>query len=587
MKTVCKKLLSLMLVAMLLVSAVPFQVLAAEVESTESIIATEAVVAAAEEVTATTEEVVAVAEEVVVAEEETVAEPVAENAQVSGNTANQPATSSMGDIVTVQYLVNVDGIDCVVKEYTNQKAGGPFPADPGAAAALKVYAQYAGSSAGKKFQQWELDGAKFTPSGKYIPAVNGSGTVIMVYAKIVDAPQKITLNAMGGSLSKNSHEVTIGQPYGTLPTPTREHYNFLYWYKLVNGIEVPINGDHIVEDTSSLNAKWELKAYDVTFEAHDGFDWTPVKTVTVPARSTLTVAAGTFPSDADIATAFNLPGFSIVGWEILDTDVAFTAGSTKINTNNVTLRPRYQRTVTLQANNPISNASWSTKSITVEVGEPIGVLPNPGARDSWTFSRWLAEDHATEICTLANLNTIAAHPLYTPAMGATFYADYVNSMVVYLYIHTNGNTQTATKIVPYYQAPATGIFDMTLINMYSIFSDYGNFDDTVDASYGWYTPDQWANYCTNKAANPAMYYEDIEANKYGEFHIMLINGGNSSAGSNNNGGFTGGNSYNNNAATADPSNPTTGDMIMMAVTVLAVSGAALALVFFVSKKRKA
>ena len=572
MKTVCKKLLSLMLVAMLLVSAVPFQVLAAEVESTP---ATEAVAA--------TEEVAAVAEEVV-------AEPAA---QVGGDTASQPATSSMGDIVTVQYLVTVNGIDCVIKEYTNQQAGGLFPAEPGAIAALTTYAQYAGSYVGKQFQQWELNGVQFNPYGQYIPATNVPGTVLKVYAKIIDAPQSIGLYPMGGVLTSLTHKVTIGQPYGTLPTPVREHYNFQYWYKLVNGVEVPVNGMDVAVDNSALYAKWELKSYNVTFQSHNGFDWVPAKTVNVPALSTLSAANGTFPTDAEIATdvsaaGFTLPGFSIVGWEILDTDTAFLAGVTQITADNVILRPRYQRTVTLQASNPISNASWSTKTITVEVGEPIGVLPNPGARDSWTFSRWLAEDHATEICTLANLNTIAAHPLYTPAMGATFYADYVNSMVVYLYIHTNGNTQTATKIVPYYQAPATGIFDMTLINMYSIFSDYGNFDDTVDASYGWYTPDQWANYCTNKAANPAMYYENIEANKYGEFHIMLINGGNGSAGSNNNNGaFTGGNSYNNNAATADPSNPTTGDMIMMAVTVLAVSGAALALVFFVSKKRKA
>ena len=49
MKTVCKKLLSLMLVAMLLVSAVPFQALAAEVDSTESTPATEAAVVPAAE----------------------------------------------------------------------------------------------------------------------------------------------------------------------------------------------------------------------------------------------------------------------------------------------------------------------------------------------------------------------------------------------------------------------------------------------------------------------------------------------------------------------------------------------------------
>lgn len=573
MKTVCKKLLSLMLVAMLLVSAVPFQALAAEVDSTESTPATEAAVVPA-------------------AETESEATPAAEGTLAGQDTANQPAVNSMGDIVTVQYLVNVNGMDCLIREYTNQQAGGLFPAEPGAAAALTTYAQYAGSYVGKQFQQWELNGSAFNPYGQYIPAVNGPGTVIKVYAKIVDAPQSVVLYPMGGTLGNVIHEVTIGQPYGNLPTPTREHYAFQYWYKLVNGIEVPVNGTHIAEDNSVLYAKWEQKSYNVTFECYNGFAWVPVKNVKVPALSTLSATAGTFPTDAEIAAdvnagGFTLPGFSIVGWEILDTDTAFTAGVTQISADNVILRPRYQRSITLQASNPVTQVSWSTKTMTVEIGEPIGVLPNPGARDSWTFSRWLAEDRATEISTLVNLSNTAVHPLYYPILGTTFHADFVGSMTVYLYIHTNGNTQTATKIVPYYQAPAMGTFDMTQINMYSIFSDYGNFDDTVDASYGWYTADQWENYCTNKAADSAMYYENIQANRYGEFHIMLINGGNSAAGSNNSGAFTGGNSYNTNTSTSDPSNYTTGDMIFMAVTVLAVSGAALALIFFVNKKRKA
>ena len=57
MKTVCKKLFSLMLVAILLVSAVPFQASAEEV--TETVAATEATVAATEATVAATEETVA------------------------------------------------------------------------------------------------------------------------------------------------------------------------------------------------------------------------------------------------------------------------------------------------------------------------------------------------------------------------------------------------------------------------------------------------------------------------------------------------------------------------------------------------
>ena len=589
MKTVCKKLLSLTLVAMMLVSAVPFQALAAEVETTaaltETAAATEATVAATEATVAATEaatEPTAAATEA--ATEPTVAATV--EAVPAAEPVSVPVVASVGDYVNVVFTLK-DYPQANILTLNNMKIGYKASSIPDGNAVVNSYAQYEGSSKGKIFSHWELsDGTRFDPYNTNITeSIVAPGATLYLYAVVGNQTFSISLNANGGTLaSGSSHKVRMDECYNAvspLPSPTRQHYTFLYWYKTVNYQDIPVNGDSIVTDNAALNAKWELNNYNVTFQAYNGSSWVDVKSFSVPALSTLTTANGYFPTDAEINANFGLAEYSIVGWEIGETDKAFTAGTTKV-TENMVIRPRYQRTITLMANNPNDYTSNSTKSLTVEIGEPVPTLPNPGARDGYTFVDWVAADQTTVISSKANLSNTAVHPIYTPALGNVFYARWTESTVVYLYIHTNNNTQTATKVVPYYEAPSAGAFDMNLINMYAIFSEYGNYDDSVDAIYGWFEASQWRNYCANTAANAATTYYDIAANGTVEFHIMLINNGGSSSNNNVNN-----NNYNNNISTADPSNPTTGDTVLFAVTVMTISAAALAVLFFLKKRQAA
>lgn len=568
MKTVCKKLLSLMLVAMLLVSAVPFQALAAEVETTAESTETTAAVT---ETTAATEAVEAAAETTEAAAETEAATEAATEAPAAEGTATQPTVKSVGDTRTVKYVV-----DGHVFAETTVLIGSKLLYVPTAAQVLEAYADYNGNYNGKQFNGFSIDGfGGFDPyTTNVVDSMVSADGIVYINAKVGNQKSNIILVTNGGTVSNNSYSVTIGEPYGNLPTPTREHYTFKYWYKTVNGSEVPVNGETIVTSNDLLCAKWELNKYTVWFERYDGTQWVGVENYQVSALGTLTTANG-FPTEAEIASNYALSGYSIVGWEIGESDSAFTPGVTLV-TKEIVVRPRYQGTVTLMANNPNNYTSNSTKSITVEIGEPVPSLPNPGARDGYTFVDWVAADESTVISTKENLSKVSAHPNYYPSLGSTFYARWTESTVVYLYIHTNGNTQTATKIVPYYEAPTSGAFDMSLINMYSIFSEYGKYDDEGDAAYGWYDATQWKNYCAGTAANSATLYYNIKDNNYIEFHIMLVDNGNNSVTNN----------YNTNSSTADSSNPTTGDYIFMAVIVMAVSAAALALIFFM-KKRKA
>ncbi len=582
MKTVCKKLLSLTLVAMLLVSAVPFQAFATEGETTAVITETAPTIAETQAVTEPSVETTAATEAPTEAPTEATTVPT----EAAPAVETTPAPSTVGDTITVVFTLK-QYPQAVIHKQENAKIGYKVNNIPNNQKVYDVYAQYDGSTSGKVFLNWELaDGTYFDPSVTNITdSIATPGSTLYLYAVVVDKAQTIKLDAKGGKLNNSTHQAILGQTYGglsSLPVPTREHYDFQYWYKLVNGVEVMVDNSTVVVNNWTLYAKWALANYNVTFQRYDGSAWVDVDSSiaggSVPAQSTIT-NANYFPTDSEINNNFALSGYKIVGWEIGETDKAFTAGKTKV-TGDMVIRPRYQRTITLLANNPDAYTSNGTKSITVEIGEPIPTLPNPGARQGYTFVDWVTEDLNTVISSKANLSNVAAHPLYYPALGTTFHARWTESTVVYLYIHTNGNTQTATKIVPYYEAPTHGAFDTGLINMYAIFSDYGNYDDNVDASYGWYDATQWKNYCANTAANAADVFYDIKDNNYVELHIMLINNG---TGTNNN---VNNNNYNNNNSTADPSNPTTGDTILMAVTVMAISATALALVIFL-KKRKA
>ena len=61
----------------------------------------------------------------------------------------------------------------------------------------------------------------------YAFTVTGNVTLT---AKFTKAPITVSLNANGGSVTPMLTLVYFGEPYGKLPTPTRDGYAFLGWY---------------------------------------------------------------------------------------------------------------------------------------------------------------------------------------------------------------------------------------------------------------------------------------------------------------------------------------------------------------------
>lgn len=386
----------------------------------------------------------------------------------------------------------------------------------------------------------------------------------------------ITLNANGGRLQSyesKKYTVVIGQPYGNLPEPTRSGHTFAYWYyKDDNGNEVRVYNTSIVENKKTLYAKWVANGYTVTFQRYDMINgWVDVEDHTVPNGSKLTVEDGTFPSDSRISLVYDVSGFEIVGWKVVETGATFKKNSTKVNAD-MTLRPRYQGSVKLTAQEPDTGASWKSSKVTLEIGEPIGKLTNPGARSTYAFDGWLASNGSTLICDRFCKSTVKYYP---HLHGTTFYAKWAGGVTVNLHIHTNGNTSSASKIIPYYVAPAEGVFDLKAVDLYSLYASYYKYDDDCDKKIGWYDSEEWKNYCANRASHPATSYTDIVRNGQYDFHIMLIDKGDDSSSS----------SSNSSSNKADSSNPKTGDMIMAPAMILVASVGAMAVLFYLNKKR--
>jgi len=562
MKAVCKKLLSLMLVAILLVSAVPFQASAAE------------------------------------ATEEVVMDPV-EVDQIDPLAAVEQETPK----VQVQFQLSDSHYQ--IGKVVNTEVGKKVAKDkfPSGSSALKAFAKATGSSEGYEFVGWYLDDGTFSvpfDSSMYITnEMEGEGLedigedylVLNVYAQIRAKKDTIKLDPKSGTVSKKTHSVKIGLPYGeyeTLPTAKRDHYQFLGW-ALADGTFVTDETE--VKSLDTLYAQWEANKYTVSYEAYfdaagDESGWVAMEEFgpfEVDANSVLKQSYSNLPTEAQAKRLFlsdemEADGWYIDGWMIKATGATLKEGSTKI-TSDVTIRPIYKKSITLFAN----DKGNTSKKFTVILGQPVGILkalPNPGLRDGETFLAWY-DQNGDLVSNVSNLANAAKHPDYYPCMG-NLSAEYVPSTVFYLYIYTNNDTEEFVKRVVYYGAPAEGEFNMNDIDLYEIFPNYTKYDDKGDERYGWFDEVQWDKFCLNKPANEVEKIllgseEGYEDDIY-QFYIMLVDNGN------NNNSNNSGNGYNDNSSTRDPSNPSTGDEIYVAVTVMALSAAALVL-FFLNKKR--
>lgn len=631
MKNAMKKLLSLTLAVMLLLSVAPFQAFAATNEYGEMVFSEEVEAPATNKNTSTSQ----------TAEEPQPA--VDNNGGIS--TFALPSDDYVIGKTVVNIYFNVDGS---VMKTVAKKVGDDFPGLPSGKDALAFYAKVNENSNGKAFKCWsfEEDGAAISASGLKVggsdhlteddhqdskgnpvsPDAKGNLVGKMeVYAVFEDvvSTTNVKLDPKSGKFAPGDSDtiavsLNADYPVADFPTPTRSGYVFDGWYVkedashsercLVDAEGNPGADLTVLSTSAKPYAKWKKTGMTVSVKWYDfdNGDWTAFTVngaakydgMAVPADSKLSASTGSFPTDSEINwLKSELPdGYTLKGWKFLETGKEFKAGSSAItsananSSNEVVIVPKLQRSVWLIAQHPTKN-TLAKQSITVEIGSRIGELPAPASwaedsdeTDGYTFTQWVADD--TVISTREDLKNTSKHPVYYPSLNSNddhssryeyhFDAQWEVAKVVQLYFHVDGKTSTYAKKVSCYDIPASGSFNMHSLNLYKYFPDYSKYDDGVDVAYGWYTDAQWKNYCTGKPAATVCdeLWNVSDTKDLQELHIMLIDKGTDS------------NKYNNNNKTADKTNPKTGDIIMAAVAILVVSGAALAGIYYLTKKKR-
>ena len=126
--------------------------------------------------------------------------------------------------------------------------------------------------------------------GDTIRLVNGNNnmTVYAVWSTTLNV--RVNFNAQGGSVSPEYKDVTYGEPYGTLPVPTKEGSSFLGWFIAPTGGD-QITSSTIVDDIDehSIYARWQqVETKTVSFETSpEGIATIP--SITVPTGTTYAV----------------------------------------------------------------------------------------------------------------------------------------------------------------------------------------------------------------------------------------------------------------------------------------------------------
>jgi len=150
----------------------------------------------------------------------------------------------------------------------------------------------------------------------------------------------VYFNAQGGSVDLASKQVTYGQPYGTLPVPSRTGHQFGGWFTQPNGggNEITSGTVSLLTSAQTLHAKWTANIYTVTFNLG-----------TLGARTgggelSQAVAHG---ADATAPVVSASAGWWHTGW-----DTAFTGvtGPLTVNAQYLTLPTAFIDTLPASAN---------------------------------------------------------------------------------------------------------------------------------------------------------------------------------------------------------------------------------------------
>lgn len=218
---------------------------------------------------------------------------------------------------------------------------------------------------------------------------------VTLYAHWKEDTYTISFNANGGTVSESSRTAFCNKAVGTLPVPTKEHYNFGGWFTAASGGEQVTSTTVFSNPTNiTLYAHWNASSYYVSVSSAN------VNMGTVSGGGSVTYGQST------TITAIPATGYSFVSWNDGNTNISRTItpsgdvsyiASFVINTY----------TVTMNAN----GGSVGTTTYSVNYGSNLA-LPTP-TRAHYNFDGWFTaasggEQYTSNTAICANV-TLYAH----------------------------------------------------------------------------------------------------------------------------------------------------------------------------------
>lgn len=254
----------------------------------------------------------------------------------------------------------------------------------------------------------------------------------------------LTLDANGGTISTTggssmTMQVVDGNAIGTLPDATLGGKKFLGWY-LADGV-TKLESGSVFKFNSNVTAyaKYETKTYNLTvYRIINGNNSTAsqIYSVNVPENTPLLSYLETNVKSAVNTNLTQNPGYRWTNiWQdysgrqlmISQTDVMNQAQTVYVN--------YVPNTYTIYFNANGGSVSVQNKSVTF--GTKVGTLPTP-YRDGKVFQGW--KD--------ANGNTYTAETVYQVAGDLSLTASWQDKANVMLYIYVNGDFSGVNRVLP-------------------------------------------------------------------------------------------------------------------------------------------
>jgi len=382
-------------------------------------------------------------------------------------------------------------------------------------------------------------------------------------SKPVQETVTVKLDYAEGSEEENympSYTIDKGTSLGDrLPeNPQRNGLTFKGWYdgdKKVDS-DTPINQD------VTLTAKWDAQRYTLTLDENRKEEemvnrvkrvtyGQPVGDLGEPTRDGYTFK-GWFDKDGKQYTAetiYKVAGDTTVyaKWEKNGSN---RPGSDRDDKYTVTVDLNYDR----KKGEILENVPKGTK-----MGEVLDHVDRPFRR-GYHFAGWYWDDSCRDRDAVKLSDRVTE--------DCTIYAKWVREEVHHeamLKIYLNGDTKSAAKIVDLHDYAKDGWISMDEVK--EIVKKYYTSKDSNGMYYsGLFDGENWKNYVRNHKHDGSKHIE-VEKDSDTVVYVMVHNAKVRSS------------------AAADTTNPKTGDMIMMPAAVLGLSASALAVLFYLNKKR--